>query len=121
MSERLGRIVCVGTGQDYDVYIGRPGKGQDGPFGNPIEVCRICSICEEFHGTKGSTLPCFERYAKERAEEDQEWKKRVIDLQGKTLGCFCGPNQPCHGHVLLQLASEWAEGEGSTTDETIPF
>lgn len=87
---------------DYDVYVGRPGKGQEGYFGNPIRVGEDCFVCGNVHG-KGETLGCFEAYVRQRLAVDPEYKARVKGLQGKLLGCFCKP-RPCHGDILAKYA-----------------
>ena len=81
----------------YDVYIGRVGKGQDGYFGNPI---RLTSEAQ-----RGSTLEAYEKYLRKRLETDSEFKTRFLELDGKTLGCFCKP-KPCHGDVIVKLLEE---------------
>jgi hypothetical protein len=96
--------------EPYDVYIGRPGKGQDGYFGNPVVRGEQCFICNENHQTASDTLPCFEIYARLRLANDEEFRQRVKDLKGKVLGCFCKP-KPCHGDILLQLIEELAVQE----------
>ncbi|MDH6310901.1 hypothetical protein M2451_004060 [Dysgonomonas sp. PFB1-18] len=77
--------------EEYDVYIGRTGKGQDGYFGNPI-------LLRE-NQTRGATLEKYEEYFYNRIKNDPEFKRRVHVLKGKTLGCFCKP-YPCHGDVI---------------------
>lgn len=92
--------------EPYDVYIGRAGKGHDGYFGNPVRRDEPCPVCSETHTSKGSTLPCFERYARQRIERDPTYRERVQALYGKTLGCFCKPVSACHGDILAHLAME---------------
>lgn len=75
----------------YDVYIGRAGRGQDGYFGNPI-VLRPGA-------TRGSTLEGYKVYFYNRLKSDPEFKRRIHELKGKTLGCFCKP-YPCHGDII---------------------
>jgi hypothetical protein len=29
----------------------------------------------------------------------------IGDLRGKNLACWCGPDQPCHADVLLEMAN----------------
>jgi hypothetical protein len=82
----------------FDVYIGRAGKGQDGYFGNPYTV--------KEHGNAAITL--FIEYFHNRIESDPEFKRRVIALSGKRLGCFCKPG-PCHGDVIATWVNAWAE------------
>ena len=101
-----GRVVNINH-EPFQVYIGRAGKGQDGYFGNPIKPKQLCPICNRKHG-RGGTIECFERYARSRLAVDGEYRKRVRELHGLTLGCFCdvARDQRCHGEVLLQLAYE---------------
>lgn len=77
--------------EPYDVYIGRAGKGQDGYFGNPFKL--------EKGEPRGSTLVKYEEYFLKRMLNDAEFKERVLSLKGKTLGCFCKPNE-CHGDII---------------------
>jgi len=87
------------------VYIGRAGHGQDGYFGNPITIGQVCRVCGHVHRRGGQTLPCFERYARERLQVDPIYRARIAGLAGRDLYCFCAP-KPCHGHTLAQLAEE---------------
>lgn len=32
--------------------------------------------------------------------------KRLPELRGKSLACYCSPGQACHGDVLLELANQ---------------
>ena len=99
----------------YDVYIGRSGHGEDGYFGNPIQVGRKCPQCGQRHTQGYETLPCYASYLRERVELDLEFRRRLVELKGKTLGCFCpGPSGLtlddqlcCHGQVILA----WLEAQ----------
>ena len=77
----------------YDIYIGRAGKGQDGYFGNPFKILP--------KQTKGSTLTKYKEYFYNRLNTDPEFKSRIHELKGKTLGCFCKPNS-CHGDIIKE-------------------
>lgn len=99
----LGEVVNLRSGEPYDIYIGRSGHGMEGYFGNPVAYRQVCPVCEDVHTRKGSTLPCFDRYATSRAVSDPTYRARVKELLGKKLACFCSPS-PCHGEVLLRLA-----------------
>jgi len=79
--------------EPYDVYIGRAGKGQSGFYGNPI----ILQKGEE----RGATIERFKAYFYDRIEKDLEYKNKVEQLKGKTLGCFCHP-KACHGDVYKE-------------------
>lgn len=74
--------------EPFDVYVGRPGKGQSGYFGNPFN-----------DGTREENISRFKFYFHERLRKDMEFKARVMSLKGKALGCFCKP-KPCHGNVI---------------------
>lgn len=80
----------------FDVYIGRAGRGFDGYFGNPYTVRE--------HGRDAIEL--FRDYFNARVETDEEFRRRVLGLHGKILGCFCKPG-PCHGDVI----AEWVNAE----------
>ena len=77
------------------VYIGRPGKGQTGYFGNPFPL-----VAGE---PRGSTIDKFKTYALDRVKNDPEYREQVKALKGKTLVCFCKPNA-CHGDILAEIA-----------------
>lgn len=78
---------------EYDVYIGRAGRGMDGYFGNPFRL---------IPGTpRGSTLENYRDYFYKRIESDNEFKRRILSLKGKRLGCFCKP-QACHGDIIAE-------------------
>ena len=89
---------------NYDIYVGRPGRGQEGYFGNPVKIGRPCPVplCGQTHSDAGSTLPCFKRYFVSRYRNDPEFRRRAKQLRNKTLGCFCKPG-PCHGDVIAEL------------------
>ena len=85
---------------EYDVYIGRPGKGLDGYFGNPLKLGQICAECGLFH-PRGGTIDCFEGWFLRRVGVHALYRERVLQLQGKRLGCFCKP-KACHGDVIAR-------------------
>jgi len=79
--------------EPFDVYIGRAGKGKSGYFGNPIVLQK-----EE---PRGATIERYKEYFYNRLKTDNEFKSRIEELAGKTLGCFCKP-QACHGDVIKE-------------------
>lgn len=81
--------------EKYDVYIGRAGRGSDGYFGNPF------TLLGKLDGDREECLRLFREYFVKRISEDPEFKRRVLELKGKTLGCFCKPKQ-CHGDVYVE-------------------
>lgn len=86
----------------FDVYIGRAGKGQDGYFGNP------------FKADEG--LATFRSYFLTKLARDAEFKRRVSELRGKVLGCFCKPG-PCHGDVIVEWLEATAEARAEAREE----
>lgn len=90
------------------VYIGRPGNGLRGPFGNPCAVDGRCPVCGEIHKTPGSTLVCYEQYLRTRLMKEWDFNEEFRKLHGKTLVCFCKPG-PCHGDVMLEKIEFFAK------------
>lgn len=83
-----------------DVYIGRAGHGKDSYFGNPFRM--------EAAMTRGGTLDRYREYFYHRLSTDKKFRRRVNELQGRTLGCFCKPN-PCHGNIIKEYLDLMAE------------
>jgi len=80
--------------EEYDVYIGRAGKGQDGYFGNPFKIDK--------NTTRELAISKFEIYFYERLSKDDNFKNKILALKGKRLGCFCSP-KPCHGDIIVDF------------------
>ncbi len=89
--EAMRTVVVNIHKEPFDVYIGRVGRGQDGYFGNPFRIGDGIS--------REDAVKTFQRYFVERIEKDTEFKRRVLALKGKRLGCFCKP-KACHGDVI---------------------
>uniref|UniRef100_A0A0G4GIR3 DUF4326 domain-containing protein n=1 Tax=Chromera velia CCMP2878 TaxID=1169474 RepID=A0A0G4GIR3_9ALVE len=102
-----------------NVYIGRRGvvfvdgrryPESDSPFANPFKISKSVS---------GETvLVNFEEYMRDRLKAEKEKGQTglldsLLDLKGKTLGCWCAP-EGCHGHVLLRLISEFSSKRSAT-------
>jgi hypothetical protein len=56
--------------EDFDVYIGRKGKGQDGYFGNPFH-----------NGTRSENIAAFRKYFYDRLKTDPIFNRRVRSLK----------------------------------------
>lgn len=89
---KVTKVVNLRTDK-YDVYIGRPGKGEIGLFGNPYPLAK--------ESERGSILEKYKKFFLARLEHDDEFKTEVLKLNGKTLGCFCKP-RPCHGDIICE-------------------
>lgn len=85
------------------VYIGRAGRGEDGYFGNPHVVGKLCQRCRRVHVNAASTIPCYRAYFEERVRSDDIFRARVLQLRGRLLWCpgRCTPG-PCHGDVIVE-------------------
>jgi hypothetical protein len=98
------RVVNI-FAESFDVYVGRRGKGQDGYFGNYVST--------KADGPAG--LDEYRKWFLAEVERNPTFRRRVLELRGKTLGCFCKPapkaraglpleedrrRWPCHGDVL---------------------
>ncbi len=78
---------------EYDVYIGRAGHGEDGMFGNPFSAMR--------DGGREKAIALYREYFYNRIQTDPEFARQISELKGKRLGCFCAPKS-CHGHVIVE-------------------
>lgn len=91
-------VVNIKEGAEYDVYIGREGRGYSSEFGNPFSsLPRLTAI------------DTYEKHIRNKLKTDPGFKWRLLRLRGQRLGCFCKP-QPCHGDVLVKIIDE-LEGE----------
>lgn len=81
----------------YDIYIGRAGHGEEGYFGNPYSRYR--------DGGRERSIALFRQYFYDRLEKDPEFKRRVFELHGKKLGCFCKPEN-CHGDIIAEYLNK---------------
>lgn len=79
----------------YDVAIDR-----SSPFGNPYHL--------KHEGERIAVLQKYREYFYERVERDGEFRRRVLELRGKRLGCHCAPKL-CHGMIIV----EWLEANAS--------
>ena len=87
------KVVNVHHKELCDVYIGRPGY-----FGNPFII--------EKDGTREEVIAKHYKWAKARMEKDKLFKDSVLELEGKSLGCFCKPKS-CHGDNYIKLIEEF--------------
>ena len=76
-----------------DVYIARSKITDVGYFGNPFHVGA--------DGTREEVVAKYLEYFIERNKTDEEFHRRILDLAGKRLGCFCKP-EACHGDIIAR-------------------
>jgi len=85
-------VVNIRT-SNYDVYIGRQGRGHDGYWGNPFTIGK--------DGDRQRVLSLYFAYFRNRMIDDPEFLSRLQKLIGQRLGCFCAP-LPCHGNAMAE-------------------
>lgn len=85
--------------EEYDVYIGRAGRGHPGSdWANPFRIGDVGPDGQPL--TREQVLVSYRRYAEARLRQDPAW---LDPLRGKVLGCWCKP-RACHGDILAELA-----------------
>jgi DNA modification methylase len=72
-----------------------------GEWGNPHEVGR--------HGTRDEVIRAYEAHL----IGEPGLRRRLAELRGKVLGCWCYP-EPCHGDVLIRHAYGETVLDGAT-------
>lgn len=112
------RIVHCKSGKPYDCYIGRSSYKNNGRFGNPWVI--------DVHGTREQVIYWYSRWLRSgenfgnsaaTAECRNEILTHLMELEGKTLGCWCHhPSQSCHGDVLIALINEALDKEKPPKD-----
>lgn len=77
------------------VNVARPSN-----WGNPYtDARRQTGSCD-----RGLLVALFRDWVA-KAPEAQKRRDRLPDLRGKNLACWCGPGEPCHADVLLEMAN----------------
>lgn len=93
---------------DRYVYVGRPGRGMTGYFGNPFVLNR--------EHDRGRVLGLYRNYFLRKLDEDEAFRRRVLALCGKVLVCYCAP-LACHADVI----AEWLELQPEREDPTFDY
>jgi uncharacterized protein DUF4326 len=93
-------IANINRKERYTVYVGRAGHGEDGYFGNPHTIGKLCVKCRIIH-TRRDSIEAFRRDFDQRIATDAEFRQRVEGLRGQILGCFCAPER-CHAEVYVE-------------------
>lgn len=82
------------------VYIGRPGRGFSGEFGNDHPI-GWCAHCKSTH-VRGAAIAAHRADTLKRFAEDANYRSRLESLRGKILVCFCKP-RTCHGDTYVEI------------------
>lgn len=86
MTTSSTKVVNIRDTDEWDVYIGRGSK-----WGNPYRL-------SDYAHDREYVLKLYHRYLL----DNRELLRDLSELQGKTLGCYCAPQQ-CHGHILARM------------------
>ena len=104
-------IVVNRTIDTHDEYIGRGTEPRthmltegikphtEGWLGNPHPI-GWCNICHEHH-TRTKCISKFKKDFYNKINGNPDFKRCVLLLKGKRLGCYCKPKE-CHGDVIKE-------------------
>lgn len=82
--------------EDFDVYIGRPSL-----WANPYS--HVASAHAPFHvETRAEAVEKYEVWLRQQ----DVLLDKLIELKGRTLGCWCNPGELCHGQIIIKLIEE---------------
>ncbi len=82
------------------VYVGRPTC-----WGNPYERDDL--------GSSDLLIAMYRDWIKSDSRAAAIARKRLPELRGKVLSCWCPADQPCHADVLIELANPKCEAATS--------
>ena len=80
--------------ETYDVYIGRGSK-----WGNPYKLTS--------EDKRDEVVELYRKHLWKQIKTGEITKEDLLELDGKTLGCFCKPKK-CHGDVIAS-AVKWCK------------
>lgn len=91
--------------QDCDVYIGR--RQTQGGWNLKESVWANKNGIDDAKGiTREKCIAMYENDLREKMRAEPEvWIPRILELEGKTLGCYCkekGREVACHGDVIVK-------------------
>lgn len=90
------------------VYVGRPSM-----YGNPFKVRKTCGSDSCKNHAQQWAVDKFKLWLDGKFDEVRpdlvEQKQKVLThikyLRGKDLACWCEEGTPCHGDILIKMAS----------------
>lgn len=88
------------------VNVSRPG-----PWGNPFTVTEKVKPGQNIGGvyiavpTVEDAIACFREMLACEGKRADELRRRLPELRGKNLACWCRLDQACHADILLELAN----------------
>lgn len=93
-TDRPTTAANINRGERCDVYVGR-----GTPFGNPFAIGE-----KDEDGKKIDRDEAIRKYREhfyQKLQMDPNFKKQVLALKGKILGCHCVPMH-CHTEVIIE-------------------
>lgn len=93
-------VVNKRHGIPFDIYIGRGSR-----WGNPFPIGG--------GDDREAVIRKYEGYLR----SSEELLSAVVELAGKSLGCFCAP-APCHGDILAAFADSF-QSTGVPPEESV--
>lgn len=88
------------SGAPYDIYAGRPSI-LGNPFsheGNTLAIHRV--------RTRDDAVKEYERYAWQRMQTDEAFRKALLACEGRRVACWCYPLN-CHVMAIARLIVRW--------------
>ncbi len=85
--------------EPFDVYIGRGSI-----WGNPFP------INDAIGDTREVVIEKFRQYLYKCVVNETVSISQILELDGKTLGCYCKP-KACHGDVILKAVQYYKENK----------
>jgi len=89
------------TDKEIDQWIDRRSK-----FGNPFKISDFNDNMSD-EAARELVVDLYSNYFDKRIRHDEDFKKAVDNLKGKTLACHCKPKL-CHGDVIIRYLDEGA-------------
>lgn len=109
----LTTVVNLHHTSDYDVYVGRGPCPRSGKYHNWGNGYRIGDLYEGIVIDRDLACDLYEQWLM-KTEGGHILRRRIGELVGKRLGCWCkqpGKDVRCHGDLLAKLANEWDGGK----------
>jgi len=107
--------------EEIDQWIDRRSK-----FGNPFKISDFKDHMPD-EAARELVVDLYSNYFDKRIRHDENFRKAVNQLEGKTLACHCKPKL-CHGDVIVRYLDEgayfqsgrWWEGKTSKQKTELP-
>lgn len=86
--------------EPFDIYIGRGSK-----WGNPYKLSS--------EDKRDEVVKLYRKHLWKQIKTGKITKEDLLELDGKTLGCFCKPKK-CHGDVIVAAVKWCKEADNDT-------